>query len=168
MLGRIKAKLNKIIVGDPMKKQIYLLCLLTIFIASAAFAAQIFAGYGKQPWGANVKSVTKAYPKGKMAKLGTQDVYKQLKPSTEIKQRTFAFAAGKLVAVSVTLDPAYVAKNGIEKLLAKQQKLFGEGVIDRSGAPHMVTYRWQDKSTRITFAYAPKRPEMTVLMYEKK
>lgn len=151
-----------------MKKHIYLLCLLTLLLSSAAFAAQIFAGYGKQSWGAGINRVTKAYPKGKLAKLGTQDVYKQLKPSSEIKQRTFAFASNGLVAVSVTMDPAYVKKNGIEKLLAKQQKLYGQGMIDRTGAPHMVTYRWQDQSTRITFAYAPKRPEMTVLMYEKK
>ena len=80
----------------------------------------------------------------------------------------FFFAADKLVTVSVTLDPDYVKKNGIEKLLAKQKKLYGEGVIDRSGAPHMVTCIWQDQSTRVTFAYAPKRPDMTVLMYEKK
>ncbi len=151
-----------------MRKLIYLLCLPLLLFATAAFAAQIFAGYGKQPWGAELKSVTRAYPKGKMAKLGTQDVYKQLKPSGEIKQRTFAFVANRLVAVSVTMDPVYVAKNGIEKLLAKQQKLYGQGTIDRSGAPHMVVYRWQDQSSKITFAYAPKRPEMTVLMYEKK
>ena len=151
-----------------MKKYLSLFCLLTFLLASTALAAQIFAGYGKQPWGANVQSVAKAYPKGNMAKLGTQDTYKQLKPSREIKQRTFAFAENKLVAVSVTMDPAYVTRTGIEKLLEKQKKLYGDGVIDRSGAPHMMTYRWQDQSTRITFAYAPKRPEMTVLMYEKK
>lgn len=151
-----------------MKKLIYLFGLLSLLLASTAFAAQLFAGYGKQPWGAPVKSVAKAYPKGKMAKLGAQDTYKQLKPSVEIKQRTFAFSANRLMAVSVTMDPVYVKKNGIEKLLAKYKKQYGEGVIDRSGAPHMVKYLWQDKSTRITFAYAPKRPEMTVLMYEKK
>jgi len=151
-----------------MKKYLYPLCLLTILLASAAVAAQLFAGYGKQPWGASMKSVEKAYPKGTLSKLGTQDLYKQLKPSSEIKQRSFAFTDNKLVAVSVTMDPAYVKKNGIEKLLAKQQKQYGEGEIDRSGAPHMLKYLWQDQSTRITFAYAPKRPEMTVLMYEKK
>jgi hypothetical protein len=32
----------------------------------------------------------------------------------------------------------------------------------------MVTYRWEDASTKITFAYAPKRADMTILMYEKK
>lgn len=151
-----------------MKKYILLLCLLTTLIASAAFAAQIFAGYGKQPWGASLKSVKKAYPKGALSKLGKQDLYKQLKPSSDIKQRSFAFTADKLVAVSVTMNPDYVQKNGIETLLAKQKKLYGDGLIDRSGAPHMVTYRWEDQATKITFAYAPKRPEMTVLMYEKK
>ena len=151
-----------------MKKYISLFCLLTFLFSATAFAAQVFAGYGKQPWGASVKSVAKAYPKGTLAKLGTQDTYKQLKPSREIKQRTFAFAANRLVAVSVTMDPAYVKKSGIEKLLAQQKKQYGDGVIDRSGAPHMVKYLWQDQSTRITFAYAPKRPDMTVLMYEKK
>jgi len=149
-------------------KKLSIIVLTLLLSGTVAFAAGIFAGYGKTPWGADIKSVTKAYPKGNMAKLGTQDTYKQLKPAKEIKQRTFAFAANKLVAVSVTMDPAYVTKTGIEKLLAQQKKLYGEGVIDRTGAPHMVTYRWQNSGTRVTFAYAPKRPEMTVLMYEKK
>lgn len=151
-----------------MKKYLLLLTVLLLSLFSVAFAGQIFSGYGKQPWGAEMKSVMKAYPKGKILKLGSQDIYKQLKPSSEIKQRTFAFTAGKLVAVSVTMNPDYVNKNGIEKLLAKQKKLYGDGVIDRAGAPHMVTYRWQDQATRITFAYAPKKPEMTVLMFERK
>jgi len=151
-----------------MKKLSAILLAIMLLSGATLFAAEIFGGYGKLPWGASIKSVTKAYPKGNMAKLGTQDIYKQLKPAKDIKQRTFAFAADKLVAVSVTMDPAYVNKTGIEKLLAKQKKIYGEGTIDRTGAPHMVTYRWQDKGTRITFAYAPKRPEMTVLMYEKK
>ena len=154
--------------GEFMKK-IYLMFLpLLLLLAVSVSAATLFAGYGKQPWGASIKSVTKAYPKGKVAKLGTQDVYKQVNPSREIKQRTFAFADNKLVAVSVTMAPEYVKKNGIEKLLEKQKKLYGDGVIDRTGAPHMVTYRWQGQGTRVTFAYAPQRPEMTVLMYEKK
>jgi 5-formyltetrahydrofolate cyclo-ligase len=150
-------------------KKIYLMFLpLLVLFAVSVCAAPLFDGYGKQPWGASIKSVTRAYPKGKLAKLGTQDIYKQVNPSKEIRQRTFAFAADKLVAVSVTMDPDYVTKQGIEKLLEKQKKLYGDGLVDRSGAPHMVTYRWQGQGTRITFAYAPKRPEMTVLMYEKK
>lgn len=151
-----------------MKKLIYLSLLLILVATTALHAAEIFAGYGKLKWGSDVKSVVKAYPKGKMAKLGAQDIYKQVKPSKNIKQRTFAFSGNSLVAVSVTMDPYYVKKTGIEKVLAEQQKIYGEGVIDRSGAPHMMTYRWQNQATRITFAYAPKRPEMTVLMYERK
>lgn len=151
-----------------MKKIISLLILLALAAAFSAQAAELFAGYGKLKWGSDIKSVSKAYPKGKMAKLGAQDIYKQIKPAKNIKQRTFAFSGNRLVAVSVTMDPDYVKKNGIEKVLAEQKKLYGEGVIDRTGAPHMMTYRWQNQATRITFAYAPKRPEMTVLMYEKK
>ncbi len=151
-----------------MKKICWLFLPICLLFALSVSAASLFAGYGKQPWGMSMSNVTKAYPKGKVAKLGTQDIYKQLNPSKEIRQRTFAFAANKLVAVSVSMDPEYVKKNGVEKLLAKQSKLYGEGVIDRTGAPHMVTYRWQDQATRITFTYAPKRPEMTIMMYEKK
>jgi len=151
-----------------MKKCIYLLCLLTMLLASVASASRFFAGYGKQSWGTGVTSVQKAYPKGTLSKMGKQDLYKQVNPSSEIRQRSFAFADNMLVAVSVTMDPAYVQKSGIDKILAKQVKQYGDGVIDRSAAPHMVTYRWQDESTRLTFAYAPNRPEMTVLMYEKK
>lgn len=151
-----------------MKKRFFAIVALVVLLCVEVCAAPIFAGYGKIPWGADLKSVSKAYPKGKISKLGAQDVYKQLKPSSDIRQRSFAFVGNKLVAVSVTMNPVYVKKNGIEKLLAMQKKKYGEGVIDRTGAPHMVTYRWQGKGVRITFAYAPKRPEFTVLMYENK
>lgn len=150
-----------------MKKHTIFLTLLTLILAVSAFAAGIFPGYGKTPWGAEIQAVKKSYPKGTISKMAHQEVYKQLKPSKDVKQRSFAFTNNKLVAVSVTMDPAYVTKTGIEKLLAAQKKLYGEGVVDRSGAPHMLTYRWFDKTTRITFAYAPQKPEMTVLMYEK-
>lgn len=150
-----------------MKKHTIFLILAMLLTASSALAAGIFPGYGKTPWGADMQTVKKAYPKGKSSKMAHQEVYKQVKPSNDMKQRSFAFTNNKLVAVSVTMDPTYVTKTGIEKLLEKQKKLYGEGVVDRSGAPHMLTYRWFDQSTRITFAYAPQKPEMTVLMYEK-
>ncbi len=151
-----------------MKRLVLLILPVFLLLQADLFAAALFAGYGKTPWGADAHTVAKVFPKGKMSKLGTQDIYKQLAPSSEIKQRSFAFSTNKLVAVSVTFAPAYVKKNGIEKLLAKQKKLYGEGVIDRTSAPHMVTHRWQDAASRITFAYAPKKPEMTIMMYEKK
>lgn len=150
-----------------MKRIAFLLLPIFLFLQADLFAAANF-GYGKTPWGADAHAIAKAYPKGKMSKLGTQDLYKQTAPNSQIKQRSFAFSANKLVAVSVTFSPEYVKKNGIEKLLAKQKKLYGEGVVDRSGAPHMVSYRWQNAETKITFAYAPKKPEMTIMMYEKK
>jgi hypothetical protein len=151
-----------------MKKLSCIVLAIILLVASTGYAGALFSGYEKLPWGSSVKNVSKAFPKGKMGKLGSQTTYKQTKPSADIKQRTFAFSANGLVAVSVTLSPEYVKKNGIEKVLARYKKQYGEGVIDRTGAPHMVTYRWQGKDIRITFAYAPKRPEMSVLMYEKK
>ncbi|HEY5975545.1 MAG TPA: hypothetical protein VIU41_12450 [Geobacteraceae bacterium] len=150
------------------RKMPLLLTLLLILSAGAAMAAGLFAGYGKLAWGSGFHDVNKAYPKGEMSKLGTQDIYKQKAPAKEYKQRSFAFRDGKLYAVSLTFNPAYVKKAGIESLLAKQRKQFGEGVMDRSNAPHMMSYRWEDARTRITFAYAPKKPEMTILMYEQK
>lgn len=146
----------------------FMLVVSLLGCVSAAFAAKIFAGYGKMAWGTDFHQVVKAYPKGEMTKLGKQDVYKQKAPSKELKQRSFAFRDGKLAAVSLTFHPDYVKKTGIENLLARQKKQFGEGTIDRSGAPHMVSYRWEDAGTRITFAYAPKKPDMTILMYERK
>jgi hypothetical protein len=150
------------------RKMPLLLSLLLTLIAGVSLAAGLFAGYGKLAWGSGFHAVNKAYPKGEMGKLGSQDVYKQKAPSKEIRQRSFAFREGKMYAVSVTFNPDYVKKTGVEKLLAKQKKQYGEGIMDRSNAPHMMSYRWEDARTRITFAYAPKKPEMTVLMYEQK
>jgi hypothetical protein len=150
-----------------MKKLSIILLVIMLLSGAVVFAAEIFGGYGKMPWGTDINSITKAYPKGKMDKLGTQDIYKQLKPAKDIKQRIFVFNDNKLVEVTVTMDPDYVKKTGIEKLLARQKKIYGEGVIDRTREPHMVTLLWQDKDTRITFVYAPKRPDMAVMMYNK-
>jgi hypothetical protein len=152
-----------------MKRFAFLLLLAFILCRTDLHAATIFAGYAKTPWGADTRTVSKSFPKGKLSKVGPQDVYKQTEPNSEIRQRSFAFSPKKgLVAVSVTFKPGYVKKTGIENLLAKQKKLYGEGAIDRTGAPHMVTYRWQDAVTRITFAYAPKKPDLTIMIYEKK
>ena len=110
----------------------------------------------------------KTYPKGEIAKLGNQLLYKQTSPNKEMRQRTFAFRENRLAAVSVTFNPNYVKKAGIENLLKKHKKTYGAGTLDNSSAPHMVSYRWEDATTKITFAYAPQRPDMTILMYEKK
>lgn len=151
-----------------MKKAIFLALLMVFALCTQLLAAQLFAGYAKLPWGSSMKSVTKAYPKGQSSKMGAQDIYKQVNPSKELRQRTFAFQDEKLVAVTVTFSPEYVKKTGAEKILEKQVKQYGEGMMDKSSAPHMVSYKWQGDGIKITFGYAPHKPEMTMMMFEKK
>ena len=71
-----------------MKKGVFAVVAVVLLWCANLYAAPIFAGYNKTPWGADVKTVTREYPKGSMSKLGTQDVYKQLNPTKEIKQRS--------------------------------------------------------------------------------
>ena len=151
-----------------MKRLVIATFFLVVMQILPAAAAGLFAGYAKMPWGADAHQVLKAFPKGEMVKMGNQDIYRQRNPNKEMRQRSFAFRQGKLSAVSVTFNPDFVQKNGIENLLAKHKKVYGEGAIDRTSAPHMVSYRWEDARTKITFAYAPKRADMTVLLFEKK
>ena len=141
---------------------------LVLCMLSSAMAAGLFAGYAGTKWGSDMHAIMKSYPKGEMGQLGSQLLYKQKSPNKEMKQRTFAFRENRLAAVTVTFNSDYVKKTGIENLLKKHKKAYGTGTLDNSSAPHMVTYLWEDASTKIKFAYAPKRPDMTILMYEKK
>ena len=153
----------------PMKKTAGFVIIAVLFCAfSTAMAAGLFGGYSGTKWGADLHAVMKTYPKGEIATMGNQLLYKQTAPNKEMKQRTFAFRDNRLSAVSVTFNPKYVKKAGIENLLKKHKKAYGDGALDNSSAPHMVSYRWEDAGTSVTFAYAPKRADMTVLMYEKK
>ncbi len=152
-----------------MRKPASLLTIVLVLgMLSSAMAAGLFAGYAGTRWGTDMHAIMKSYPKGEMAQLGGQVLYKQKAPNKEMRQRTFAFRENRLTAVTVTFNPEYVKKAGIENLLKKHKKAYGAGAVDNSSAPHMVTYRWEDASTKITFAYAPKRADMTILMYEKK
>lgn len=152
-----------------MKKSALFVIIAVLFCTlSMAMAAGLSGGYAGTKWGADLHAVMKTYPKGEIAKLGDQLLYKQTSPNKDMKQRTFAFRDNRLTAVSVTFNPKYVKKAGIENLLKKHKKAYGEGALDNSSAPHMVSYRWEDATTKITFAYAPKRADMTILMYEKK
>jgi len=45
-------------------------------------------------------------------------------------------------------------------------KSYCEGQMDISQVPHMINYVWQDKDTKISFSYASKRPDMTVITFE--
>lgn len=145
--------------------------LLAIAITATTSLSALAAppsGYEKTPWGTELAKVARQFPKGSVAKMGEDIIYRQLQPAKTIAKRLFGFRNGKLYTVSITFDKAYVQKQGIEKLLAEHKKRFGEAAMDSSQAPHMLSCVWEGKDTRITFAYAPKRPDMTVLMYDQK
>jgi len=141
-------------------------CLLAC--AETVSGGSVFSGYEKLGWDADIAQVVKMYPRGQMAKLGEEVIYKQIRPSKAIARRSFGFRNGKLHAVAVTLEKRHVEKMGIEQILGEQIKFFGEGNMDRSKAPHMINYIWDGADTRIIFGYAPKRPDMSVIMYEQK
>ena len=133
---------------------------------SYSSAGTIPSGYENIAWNSGVEAVMAKYPKGQLGKLADELIYRQYKPNQQIARRNFAFKNGKLHTVSLTFDKRYVEKHGIEKLLAEHSKLYGEAEVDRSQAPHMISCVWQSDKTRISFAYAPKRPDMTVVIYE--
>ncbi|RNC68337.1 MAG: hypothetical protein ED859_10435 [Desulfuromonadales bacterium] len=149
-------------------RTIIVLFLTTLLCSSAALAATLFAGYAGTPWGADIHKVMKEFPKGEMGTMGEMVVYRQLTPNKQIRQRMFGFENNKLKAVSVSFDGNYVKKTGIEKLLAEHRKAYGEGTMDNSKAPHMVSCVWENDTTRIAFTYAPKRPDMSVVNYTRK
>ena len=138
-----------------------------IFWTSDASAGTILDGYEKLDWNSEFAKILKLYPRGQLVKLGSEVVYKQQKPTKAIARRNFAFNNGKLHTISQVFEKNYVEKIGIERLLDAKKKIYGEGRIDRSQAPHMVRYIWYGLDTKTTFAYAPKRPDMTMIIYEQ-
>lgn len=153
-----------------MKKQLILWIILVLLVgtASATVGGRIFAGYGAVKWGTSFDGVSRTYRNGTVGRIGEQIVYKQVDPEKIIRQRTFGFRNNALDAVSVTFSAPYVRKVGAENLLARFMKLYGEGRLEPGSTVHLTSYYWEDVSTRITFAYSPSRPEMTVLMFQQK
>lgn len=143
-----------------------LACLL--FSAAHAFAGTVPPGYEKLRWDTKLATVATRYPHGITARLGDEVVYRQQRPDKTIFRRNFAFREGKLHTVVVTFEKRYVEKKGIEHILRELEKQLGEGSMDRSRAPDMITTIWEGNGSRITFSYAPRRPDMTVIMYERK
>jgi hypothetical protein len=139
-------------------------------VASATvYAGGIPAGYEKMPWGSELFAITKKYRNGLISKTGDNNViYRQKNPTASLSQRLFGFKDGKLNVVSTTYGKSYVKKKGIENILLEKKKLFGECAMDTSQAPYMLNCIWENEYTRITLAYAPKRPDMTILMYDQK
>lgn len=146
------------------------ICGVALILSCTATAhADVASGYEKTAWGTEFAKVVKKYPKGTIAKTGEDMVvYRQTTPARNITRRLFGFRNGRLYTVSVTFDKGYVQKKGLENMLAEQKKKIGEAKVDSSQAPHMVSCAWEGKDTKITFAYAPKRPDMTVIMYDQK
>lgn len=149
-------------------RPVLLVVICCVVLLPAGPATAFFPGYLKSPWDTEVARIMKSYPKGALGRLHNQVIYKQTQPSKDLRQRSFAFRDNKLYAVTVSYTPAYVQKIGIENLLATHQKNFGQGQMDRSNAPHLISYSWEDEKTKIIFAYAPRKPEYTVLMFQKK
>ncbi len=146
------------------------ICLITaiiLVIATGAFAAKLFDGYGDLPWGTHLHQVMKAYPKGQMGEYNKEIIYTQDNPDETVASRIFAFKDGKLTGVAETFNAGYVKKTGVENLKQKYTKLYGKGRSSGS-ATHMISYVWETKKSRVTFIYVPNKPEMTVIQYEQK
>ncbi len=135
---------------------------------SVAFAAGVPDGYAGLKWGTDMQAIKKQYRGGTESKIHDDVLYKQTSPNREIAARIFTFKDTKLISVSVKFDAEYVMKIGIDSLLAQHKKAYGEGTPDKSQGPHMVMYRWDGHTTRITYAYAPKRPDMCVILFQQK
>lgn len=156
--------------GRHMKKNIMMIHVLALLLAtaSAAFAAGLFPGYSHSKWGTDFLTISKIYRNGNLGKIGDQLIYKQVNPDRMTSQRTFGFRNEGLNAVSITFGAHYVRKVGAETMLERFIKSYGEGTMDRSSAPHLISYFWEDATTRITFAFSETRPDMTVLMFQQK
>ena len=151
-----------------MKLLLTIVIIGTIFLGGACWGAELFPGYAGSPWETDIAAIIKAYPKGTLGKLNNQIIYKQAQPNRELRQRSFAFRENKLVAVTLSFSPEFVSKTGIEHLLAIHQKNFGPAQVDRTNAPHLLAYIWDNGKTKVTFAYMPGKLEYTVLMFQQK
>lgn len=144
--------------------------LLTLYLVLNLFsdsdAGVIPSGYEKVAWNSSVETVRINYPRGQISKLADAIIYRQYKPINKILRRNFAFKEGLLHTVSLTYEKQYVVKQGIEKIFQDFVRSYGEGKMDSSQAPHMISYVWQENGTKISFSYAPKRPDMTVMIFE--
>ncbi|GFO70453.1 hypothetical protein GMLC_40320 [Geomonas limicola] len=145
-------------------------CLFTVMLlalSANSFAAALPNGYEEIKWGTLFHKIMEVYPKGKMTEYNKEMVYTQENPDETIASRMFAFKEGLLTSVSVTFESRYVMKTGVDKMLQKYIKQFGKGKQGPKSS-HMSTYVWENKQTRISFLYVPKRADMTVLQFEKK
>lgn len=137
-----------------------------VCVAAPEGRTAVLSGYERVTWGASINDVAKHYPRGQKGQLGGELFYRQFKPSTAIARRNFAFKDNRLHVVSVSYDRRYIEKHGLERLLAEQCKLHGKGRLDTVMAPQMVSWVWEHADTKVTLSYVPKRPDITVMLYE--
>jgi hypothetical protein len=129
---------------------------------------RVFDGYAGMKWGTDAHTVLRTYPGLQPAQEGAEFILRQKNPNREMGQRAFIFRDNKLVAVTVKFNASYVKRNGADRLLAIHQQYYGPGTRDRSSTAHMASHIWETPRTRITFAYSPKYPDMTAVLFQKK
>lgn len=148
--------------------RMFLCVLLILFSSLTAFSAGVPDGYAGLKWGTTMETVKKQFPKGKVSKFHTDEAYTQENPNADIALRTFIFKDNKLIGTSVKFNAEYVMKVGLDNLLAQHKKAYGDGKLDRSQGAHMITYVWDGPQSRVTYAYAPKRADMCVVLFQQK
>jgi hypothetical protein len=131
-------------------------------------APRVFDGYAGMKWGTDAHTILRNYPGVAPSKEGAEFVLRQKNPNREMGQRSFIFRDNKLVAVTVKFNPSYVKRTGVEKLLESHRQFYGKGTMDRAATSHMLSYIWESPRTRITYAYSPKYPEMTAVLFQLK
>ncbi len=150
-----------------MKRLTALISTVLCLTALAAYADRIPDGYRETPWGTDLRKVMADYPSGNLGRFQNDYVYRQFNPNWEIFIRTFSFKGDKLVGVSIRFNPDYVKRRGTSRILATYRKMFGEGAYERAPSPHVITYTWESGATRISFGYVPKRPDMTIMIFQQ-
>lgn len=161
-----------------MSKRLLLAGLLLLFSFSPLHAAKkgksgtsgpkVFDGYAGMPWGTDAHTVLRTYPGVQPAQEGGEFILRQKNPNREMGQRAFIFRDNKLVAVTVRFNASYVKRTGGDKLLEIHKQYYGPGTLDKSSSAHMLSHIWETPKTRITYAYSPKYPDMTAVLFQKK
>lgn len=145
-----------------------ILVALVVVYSSVAVAGRLYPGYGGLKWGTDMHRVMTVFRNGTLGRIGGQMVYTQMDPDKAVRQRTFGFGSDGLEAVSITFRASHIKRVGIEAILNQLMANFGEGRADRSSAPHLFSYFWEDETSRITLAYSGESPDMTVLLFQHK
>jgi hypothetical protein len=129
---------------------------------------RVFDGYAGMTWGTDAHTVLRTFPGLIPAQEGPEFILRQKNPNREMGQRSFVFRDNRLVAVTVRFNASYVKRTGVDKLLAIHQQYYGPGTRDRSSTAHMTSHIWETPRTRITYAYSPKYPDMTAILFQMK